>query len=97
MILGSNQGRIKKTKNSGENVTSFSKFKGADHIFNRILWDKKMNKEEYTIGYEDRFLGILEIPYLEFAQKADIPSHRIKFFKKNGEIVWDRTLKINKL
>ena len=77
-------------------TTSFSKFKGADHIFHRILWDKKMLKEEFTIGFEDRFLGILEIPFLEFAQKGDLPSHRIKFFKRNGELVWDRTLKINK-
>ena len=49
------------------------------------------------MGYEDRFLGIMEIPYEEFELKTDIPSHRIKFFKKNGELVWDRTTKVNKL
>jgi Uncharacterized protein conserved in archaea len=73
------------------------KFKGADHIVDRLMWDKKLNKEEFTVGYEDRFLGILEIPFLEFAKKTDIPTHRIKYFKKDGEIVWDRVKKINLL
>mmetsp|Transcript_16721 Transcript_16721/g.14609 ORF Transcript_16721/g.14609 Transcript_16721/m.14609 type:complete len:91 (+) Transcript_16721:1992-2264(+) len=87
----------KKRKESFSNDKSFSKFKGADHIFNRIMWDKTFNKSEFVVGYEDRFLGIMEIPYEEFELKTDIPSHRIKFFKKNGELVWDRATKVNKL
>jgi len=70
------------------------KLKGADQIVNRIKWDKKQNMNEFTVGYDDRFLGIMDIPFVEFALKADIPSHRIYYFKRNGEIVWDRTNKI---
>jgi len=62
-----------------------AKFKGADHIYDRILWDEKLDKSEFSIGYEDRFLGILEVPFEEFSlKKNDIPTHRIQYFKKNG-------------
>lgn len=89
-----------KNKNKGqqsENNTSFSKFKGGDQIFNRILWDKSLNRDEFVVGYEDRFLGILEIPFNDFSLKTDIPLHRVKFFKRNGEMVWDRVSKVNNL
>src|SRR5690349_3617487 len=67
-VLGANQGRHKKGKGGKEdNSTSFSKFKGADHIYSRILWDKSLKREEFSVGYEDRFLGILEIPFMEFS------------------------------
>mmetsp|Transcript_4240 Transcript_4240/g.3561 ORF Transcript_4240/g.3561 Transcript_4240/m.3561 type:complete len:86 (+) Transcript_4240:345-602(+) len=75
-----------------------TKFKGADHIYDRILWDEKLKPEDFTIGYEDRFLGILEISFNEFSMKKnDIPTHRIQYFKKDGEIAWDRKKKINNL
>jgi len=42
-------------------------------------------------------LGIVEIEFAEYISKsADIKEHRIKYFKKLGEIVWDRNLKIDK-
>jgi uncharacterized protein (UPF0248 family) len=68
------------------------KLKGADEIINRIKWDKSQDKDDFVIGYEDRFLGIMEITFAQF-EKADIPMHRIKHFKKKGEVVWDRTNK----
>lgn len=86
-MLGANQGEMKKDQGG--------KFKGADLIFDRILWDKKFDKSEFSVGYEDRFLGILEVPFLDFSAVKDIPTHRIKYFKRNGEIVWDRVKKLN--
>jgi uncharacterized protein (UPF0248 family) len=29
-------------------------------VFNRLMWDPNISKEEYIIGYEDRFLGLKE-------------------------------------
>ena len=92
--LGANLGYKKKSKGQQQgNITSFSKFKGADHIYNRILWDKSLNKNEFHIGYEDRFLGTLEIAFDEFSSKAEIPLERIKYIKRNGEVIWDKFLK----
>ena len=73
-------------------------FKGADKIWYQILWDNKVNKLEFTVGYKDRFVGIIEEPFSTFeALKEDIPFHRIKYYKRGNEIVWDREKKINKL
>ncbi len=71
-------------------------FKGADKIWYQILWDHKCNKLEYAVGYLDRFEGMIEVSFAVFETlKEDIPFHRIRYYKKNGETVWDRQKKIN--
>lgn len=73
------------------------KLRTAGYILDRIHWDPNLQEEEFRIGYEDRFLGIVEIEFEEFMSKsAEIKEHRIKYFKKKGKIVWDRTQKIDK-
>jgi len=39
------------------------KLMGMNEIINIIKWDPKYNKEEFTIVYEDRFEGDIEIPF----------------------------------
>jgi MJ1316 RNA cyclic group end recognition domain len=36
------------------------KLRTSSDVFNRLMWDPSISKEEYVIGYEDRFLGIKE-------------------------------------
>jgi len=36
------------------------KLRTSSDIYNRLMWDPNVSKEEYVIGYEDRFLGIRE-------------------------------------
>lgn len=36
------------------------KLRTSSDVFNRLMWDPNISKEEYIIGYEDRFLGIKE-------------------------------------
>jgi len=68
-----------------EDYEKKSKFRTAEYIINRIQWDPNLNLKEYRIGYEDRFLGIVEIEFDEFiAKAAEIKEHRIKYFKKTG-------------
>ena len=45
--------------------------KEAEKVINRILWDKSLNQQEFTVGYEDRFLGIMEISFDEYT-RSDI-------------------------
>ena len=85
----------KKTTGPQVEEEKVTKFKGADLIYKRILWDESFNREDFVVGFEDRFLGILEIPFEEFNLKTDIPHHRIRFFKRKGELVWDRATKVN--
>ena len=100
-VLAANVGfkkTMKKEAKKGEEQKQNSmKFKGADHICHRLLWDESLKKEEYVVGYEDRFLGVLEIPFNEFCLKTDIPTHRVQYFKRKGELVWDRATKMNNI
>jgi len=74
------------------------KLKSVDEIINRIKWDKKQDKDDFIVGYEDRFLGTMEIPFGQF-EKTDtgIPMHRIQYIKKKGDVIWDRANKIYNL
>jgi len=75
----------------------------ADEIFMRLKWDSDCSVQppaNVTIGYEDRFLGILETTIGEFEHPdADIPFHRIRYFKTRdtGHVFWDRRTRVDLL
>lgn len=76
-------------------------FKGSEFIFQRLKWDASIDKSRVTIGYLDRFKGIQEIAFGEFKGVHDdlegIPQHRIRYFKIDDQVVWDREKKIDLL
>ncbi|CAF3810863.1 unnamed protein product, partial [Rotaria sordida] len=100
-----NQKSKSKTKKSTETTsteeisTITNKFRGSDLIFNRILHDKTIDRSQVIIGYEDRFTGMHEISFNEFKKVHEheygVPMHRIRYYKINGNIVWDRTKKLD--
>ncbi|KAJ3214525.1 hypothetical protein HDU81_001689, partial [Chytriomyces hyalinus] len=70
-------------------ISSKSKLRSSEDVFNRIIWDNRFDPDTFVIGYMDRFTGIQEIPFSEFAaRKADqqgedwIPFHRVWYFKR---------------
>jgi len=74
------------------------KLGSAEQIFNKIRWDPKYDTSMFTVGYLDRFIGVMEMSFDKFIVNPDpIPFHRIYFFKLNDQIVWDREKKINLL
>ena len=97
-----NKSEIKPKANADEDDEGGKKkFKGSEYVFQRIKWDSKINKDEIVIGYLDRFLGIKEIKFNDFKgvheDKEGIPQHRIRYFKINQKIVWDREQRIDLL
>ncbi|KAJ2898287.1 uncharacterized protein MKZ38_004012 [Zalerion maritima] len=77
------------------------KFRTSADVINRLRWDPGLDSSDYLVGYEDRFLGIMERSLdLWKGEQTDeefIPQHRIVYFKRKGkdangeaEIVWDR-------
>jgi uncharacterized protein (UPF0248 family) len=72
------------------------KFRSSADVINRIRWDPDMDSGDYIVGYEDRFLGIMERALdtwkSEQTDEEFIPQHRILYFKRksDGMIVWDR-------
>jgi len=75
-------------------VSKHTKMRTSIEAYNRIRWDKSLNVAEFTIGYEDRFDGVVESPFMDF-NTSEIPFHRIRFFKHNGKLVYDRVLRID--
>jgi len=73
--------------------------KTARDVRNRIQWDKSLDAACYTIGYLDRFLGVIEEQFNAFTWEdlgsldptvLAIPEHRIQYFKYRDFKVWDK-------
>ena len=78
--------------------------KTATDVINRIQWDEKLNPAQFTVGYLDRFVGIVENSFNSFdwedVTSVDpnilaIPKHRIQYFKFNDEVVWDKNKRLD--
>ncbi|KAJ7600539.1 hypothetical protein C8J56DRAFT_813343 [Mycena floridula] len=82
-------------------VPSPTKLRTSTDVLNRLLWDPTSNKDNFVIGYEDRFVGIKECALSawsrELENEAFIPLHRIVYFKRttDGIVVWDKRSKID--
>lgn len=73
--------------------------KTACDVISRVQWDDKIDAAKFTIGFLDRFIGIIERPFDDFSwvdiasvdyDVLSIPRHRIQYFKYCNEIVWDK-------
>ena len=78
--------------------------KTAADVIKRLQWDEQLPQEIFTIGYLDRFLGIVEEKFSNFSWEdlasADydtlaIPQHRIQYFKYKTEKVWEKTTRLD--
>ena len=68
----------------------------ALEVLAQIRWNPNLDGT-WLIGVEDRFAGIQDQSLEQWDDGLDgevgggsIPSHRIKYFKRDGVIVWDR-------
>ena len=74
-------------------IPGVNKFKAADQIIGKIAYMAMRPENEnklFTVHHEDRFLGLIEQPVTEFIESSEAPYHRIRLFKCDGEIIWDR-------
>lgn len=97
--------------NTEKRNTAISKkkppMKTVRDVISRIKWDEELSAEDFTVGYLDRFLGIMEKGFADFSwddlASVDhfidfaIPQHRIQYFKYLDEIVWDKRERIDKV
>ena len=67
------------------------KFLDTTRALYKVAYLAKQASEEvsYTVHYEDRFLGLIDVSVEDFLE-SEIPFHRVKLFKKDGQIIWDR-------
>ena len=68
-------------------------------VYDRILWDNRLDRRAFRLGFSDRFAGgnrygisgkMREKPLSEWTADGDIPWHRIRYVKCGETIVWDR-------
>ncbi|XP_037797333.1 uncharacterized protein LOC119592540 [Penaeus monodon] len=95
-----NKGNVKKV--AMEETNQFVKkpsMKTAGDVRHRIQWDENLQEEYFTVGYMDRFSGVVEKPFTSFHwehlalvddDQLAIPQHRIQYFKYKGTKVWDK-------
>jgi uncharacterized protein (UPF0248 family) len=48
-----------------------TKLRTSTDVFNRLMWDPVISKEDYVIGYEDRFLGVKEMPLSNWKREVE--------------------------
>jgi 2'-5' RNA ligase len=91
---------------SDETSTTKRPMKQAIHVIHRILWDDQLPSEHFTVGYLDRFVGIIEKPFRAFSWEdlasvghdvLAIPKHRIQYFKYKDVIVWDKRVLVDEV
>jgi uncharacterized protein (UPF0248 family) len=80
--------------------SSTGKLRPATDVLNRLLWDPSTSsqKDNFLIGYEDRFVGIKECKLTEWKSHREvedesfIPMHRVVYFRRisDGVVVWDK-------
>ncbi|KAG7161710.1 uncharacterized protein LOC121874683 [Homarus americanus] len=78
--------------------------KTAGDVRKRIQWDPELQKEYFTVGYLDRFIGVVEKPYTAFSwehlsmvdlDQLAVPQHRIQYYKYKGTKVWDKNERLD--
>uniref|UniRef100_A0A8C8SR33 Leukocyte receptor cluster member 9 n=1 Tax=Pelusios castaneus TaxID=367368 RepID=A0A8C8SR33_9SAUR len=78
--------------------------KTAGDVISRILWDPQLAPGAFTVGYLDRFLGVLEDAFTAFSWEdlasagpgvLAVPQHRIQYFKYRGRLVWDKASRLD--
>jgi len=80
------------------------KLRPSHDVFNRLFWDETYSAEDYVVGYEDRFKGVIELPLTswqkEFTDEEFIPFHRVVYFREKrgeGKIIWDRRTRVDQI
>ncbi|XP_016077533.1 PREDICTED: leukocyte receptor cluster member 9 [Miniopterus natalensis] len=72
----------------------------AAAVIQRIRWDPRLDPADFSVGYADRFLGVVEEPFGAFCWDEPlaalgpgvlaVPEHRVRYFRFRGRTVWDR-------
>lgn len=70
-------------------------------VLARLRWDPAYDQDLVLVGWEDRWIGIVETPLAEWCPNGgdwdEPPLHRIRYFKYDGVVIWDRVNRIDLL
>ncbi|RUS71165.1 hypothetical protein EGW08_021076 [Elysia chlorotica] len=93
------------TKDEGEGGDEkLPPMKTASDVVNRIIWDDALEKDDFIVGYFDRFRGLMERSFSAFSWEdlaavdydvLAVPKHRIQYFKFKDVKVWDKPRRLD--
>ena len=96
-VVGHRKDSAKSAEFQKKNRKNSQKMKPASFIVSQLRWNQNIQKNQWVIGLEmnnDNF----ELTFAEFDQEEVYFGNEdafIRYFKKEGEIVWDKHNKID--
>ncbi|HEX8702471.1 MAG TPA: poly(A) polymerase [Myxococcaceae bacterium] len=76
---------------------SQDRFPTSREVYHRIRWDPRLDAREFVIGYDAHTEDLEEMPFEAFVPDGEIPWHRVWYFRRGTERVWDRRKRIDTL
>ena len=76
---------------------SQDRFQTSREVYHRIRWDPRLDAREFVIGYDAHSEDMEEMPFEAFVPDGEIPWHRVWYFRRGPEVVWDRRKRIDTL
>lgn len=76
---------------------SQERFTTSREVYHRIRWDSRLDAREFVIGYDAHLEHLEEMPFEAFVPDGEIPWHRVWYFKRGQQVVWDRKQRIDLL
>ncbi|WP_338867641.1 poly(A) polymerase [Myxococcus stipitatus] len=76
---------------------SHERFTTSREVYHRIRWDPRLDAREFVIGYDAHGESLEEMPFEAFVPDGEIPWHRVWYFKRGREVMWDRKERIDRL
>ena len=76
---------------------SQERFTTSRELYHRIRWDPRLDAREFSIGYDAHLEQLEEMPFEAFVPDGEIPWHRVWYFKRGRQVVWDRRQRIDLL
>ncbi|MCP3097484.1 RNA repair domain-containing protein [Myxococcus sp. K15C18031901] len=76
---------------------SQERFTTSREVYHRIRWDPRLDAREFVIGYDTHGETLEEMPFEAFVPDGEIPWHRVWYFKRGRQKVWDRKERLDLL
>ncbi|WP_375744145.1 RNA repair domain-containing protein [Corallococcus interemptor] len=76
---------------------SQERFTTSREVYHRIRWDSRHDAREFVVGYDSHRGALEEMPFEAFIPDGEIPWHRVWYFKRGPQVVWDRKARIDLL
>jgi poly(A) polymerase len=75
---------------------SQDRFQTSREVYHRLRWDPRLDAHEFVIGYDARGEQLEEVSFSAFVPDGEIPWHRVWYFRRGPERVWDRRERIDR-